>query len=106
MNFSQKIIYIQESLKQNDKEFASKYKIKLATLRNWKSGKVVPTENEIKLICKDYNLDVNDFLNDKSTLNDPKKGEHLCATVVRADSSNVIYEDFAREDNSRYEEKD
>ena len=106
MKFPQKIEFLQESLKLNDKQFASKYHIKLSLLKRWKTGEEKPNKDTVSSICKDFNLDVVDFLDEKSTLAEPLKGEHPCATVARADSSNVIYEDFAREDNSRYEEKD
>lgn len=105
MKFREKILFLQESLKLNDKKFAAKYHIKLNSLKAWKNGEK-PEIKDIEGICKDYNLDPKDFLCDESTLAEPKKGEHLCATIAREDKANIIYEDFAREDNSRYEEKD
>lgn len=105
MKFPKKIEFLQESLKLNDKQFAVKYKIRLSTLKSWKKG-LKPELKDVIEICKDYHLDPKDFVSDQSTLINPKGNEHLCATIPREDKSNTIYEDFAREDNSRYEEKD
>lgn len=106
MKFSEKISFLEDSLKLNDKEFSNRYKIKLAILKKWKNNELSPTEKEVINICNDFKLDAKDFLSNESTLKEPVGKEHPCAMLTSSDRSNVIYEDFAREDNSRYEEKD
>ena len=106
MTIADKISFLENSLKLNDKEFAKRYKINFSLLRKMKLGKEKPTPENVKYICKDFKLDPNDFLDDSSTLQEPGPSEHACIMVKEEDRNNVIYEDFAREDNSRYEEKD
>ena len=70
-------------------------------------GLLAPTEGDIKWVCNYFNLDATDFLDDSSTLSKKvEKGEHPCKTKPVEEKPNTVYEDFAREDNSRYEEKD
>ncbi len=70
-------------------------------------GRFKPQLRNVQEICKEFQLDPNDFLDDTSTISkEVKEGEHKCKFVQVDDSNHVIYEDFAREDNSRYEEKD
>ena len=60
-------------------------------------------------MCDELGLDINDFLSESSTLSKEllKDGEHLCAkTKGTLYKESMILEDFPREDNSRYEEKD
>ncbi len=107
MKFLEKVAFIQNSLHFSDGAFCARYKIKLGLLKKWRSGQLKPTSKDVKTICKDFNLDVTDFLDDSSTLSSViNKGEHPCLVKPIAEKSNTIYEDFVREDNSRYEEKD
>jgi len=102
-----KLIYLQKRLNLSDKEFASRYKIKQKVLKQWKEGILVPTKLELEPICLEFNLLIDDFMNDNSTLdNTVKDGEHPCCLNPKEDRSDVIYEDYYREENSRYEEKD
>ena len=107
MTFLEKIAFLEDSLHFNDGAFCARYKIKLGLLKKWKANQAKPTIKDIRYICMDFNLDATDFLDDSSTLSkDIKKGEHPCATKPVEEKANTIYEDFVREDNSRYEEKD
>lgn len=107
MNFQEKVTFIQNSLHLTDGAFCTRYKIKLSLLKKLRAGQVKPANKDVKTICKEFNLDVADFLDDSSTLSrNVKPGEHPCATKPVAEKPNTIYEDYAREDNSRYEEKD
>jgi len=107
MVFLEKIAFLENKLHFNDGAFCARYKIKLGLLKKWKSGQASPTAKDIRFICKDFNLDATDFLDDSSTLSkDIKENEHPCATKPKVEKPNEIYEDFVREDNSRYEEKD
>jgi len=107
MKFLEKIAFIQNSLHLTDGAFCARYKVKLGLLKKWRSGQLSPTPKDVKTICKEFNLDVTDFLDDSSTLSKVvKSGEHPCATKPVEEKPNTIYEDYVREDNSRYEEKD
>jgi len=107
MVFLEKIAFIQKSLHLNDYAFCTHYRIKISYLKKWKKGLLKPTVDDVKWVCNYFHLDAEDFLDDSSTLS--KKvidGEHPCKTKPLEEKANVIYEDYAREDNSRYEEKD
>ena len=107
MKFAEKIAFIQESLHLSDGNFCSRYKIKLSHFKKLRSEQVKPTTKDVKFICKEFNLDVTDFLNDSSTLaKEIKEGEHPCAFKPQTEKTNIVYEDITREDNSRFEEKD
>ena len=107
MKFLEKVAFIQKKLNLSDLAFCARYKIKLGLLKKWRSGQIEPTLKDVRTICKEFNLDAADFLNDSSTLAEQvKEGEHPCATKPIVEKGNVIYEDYVREDNSRYEEKD
>ena len=107
MTFLEKISFIQNNLHLNDYAFCTRYRIKISYLKKWRKGLLKPTENDIKWLCNSFNLDVNDFLDDSSTLSKKiKEGEHPCKTKPVQEKPNSIYEDYVREDNSRYEEKD
>lgn len=106
MKLVDKLNYLQNAFNLSDKEFAKKFK--LSQLREWKEGKMTPSKKDVVLICKELNLDIEDFINDSSSVDKDnlKEGEHPCRLNPKNDRNDVIYEDFAREDNSRYEEKD
>lgn len=107
MKLADKLLFLQRSLNLSESAFASRYKIKIGLLKKWMDGSFMPSLEDIKPICEEFNLNEEDFLNEKSTLlKEIKDGEHPCKTNPIKDRSNVIYEDYVREDNSRYEEKD
>ena len=107
MKFSEKIAFIENKLHFNDYSFCTRFRIKISVLKKWRRGQLVPTIQDIKWICNYFNLDATDFLDDTSTLaKEIKEGEHPCAEKPIVEKENTIYEDYAREDNSRYEEKD
>ena len=107
MKFLEKIAFIQEKLHLNDFAFCTRFRIRISVLKKWRKGELTPTEEDIKWVCNYFNVDATDFLNDSSTLSkEVKEGEHPCTSKPQVDRCDVIYEDFAREDNSRYEEKD
>ena len=107
MKFSEKIAFIEENLHFNDYAFCTRFRIKISNLKKWRKQIITPTASDIKWVCNYFNLDATDFLDDSSTLSKKlKEGEHPCAAKPVLERENVIYEDYAREDNSRYEEKD
>ena len=107
MKFLEKIAFIQNKLHLNDYAFCTRFRIRISVLKKWRKGLLTPTANDVIWVCVYFNLDAKDFMNDSSTLSkDVKEGEHPCATMPHIEKKNEIYEDYAREDNSRYEEKD
>ena len=107
MKFLEKVAFIQNNLHLNDYAFCTRFRIKISYLKKWRKGLLQPTAQDVKWVCNYFNLDANDFMDDSSTLSKVvKEGEHSCKTGPVEESSNVIYEDYVREDNSRYEEKD
>lgn len=52
-----------ENLSQQ--KFAEKYGVTYQAVSKWENGKNIPDITIIKEICKDYNLDLNDFLDTK-----------------------------------------
>ena len=107
MEFLEKIAFIQNNLHLNDYAFCTRFRIKISYLKKWRKGLLKPTEQDVKWVCNYFNLDATDFMNVSSTLAKVvKEGEHPCKTGPAQERDNVIYEDFVREDNSRYEEKD
>ena len=107
MKFIEKIAFIQNNLHLNDYAFCTRFRIKISYLKKWRKGLLSPQVEDIKWLCKYFNLDAKDFLDDSSTLSKTaNEGEHPCATGPIEETPNTVYEDIAREDNSRYEEKD
>ena len=107
MKFLEKIAFIENKLHLNDYAFCTRFRIKISYLKKWRKGLLTPTTEDVKWVCNYFNLDASDFLNDSSTLaKEVKEGEHPCAEKPYIEKGNEIYEDYAREDNSRYEEKD
>lgn len=107
MVFLEKVAFIQNSLHLNDYAFCTRFRIKISYLKKWRKGLLTPNEGDVKWVCNYFNLDAADFLDDSSTLSmKVEKNEHPCKTKPVEEKPNTIYEDFAREDNSRYEEKD
>ena len=107
MKFLEKVAFIEKSLHLNDYAFCTRYRIKISNLKKWRKGLLKPTVEDIRWVCNYFHLDANDFIDDSSTLSKTvNEGEHPCLTRPEVEKPNTIYEDFVREDNSRYEEKD
>ena len=107
MKFLEKIAFIENKLHLNDYAFCTRFRIRISVLKKWRKAHLAPTAKDVVWLCNYFNLNVNDFLDDSSTLaKEPKDGEHPCATKPHVEKKNEIYEDYAREDNPRYEEKD
>jgi len=107
MVFLEKVAFIQNSLHLNDYAFCTRFRIKISNLKKWRKGLLAPTTNDVQWVCNYFNLDATDFLDDSSTLSKKvEEGEHPCKIKPVVEKPNTIYEEYAREDNSRYEEKD
>ena len=107
MVFLEKVSFIQSSLHLNDYAFCTRLRIKISNLKKWRKGLLKPTSQDVKWLCNHFNLDETDFLDDSSTLSEKvEKGEHPCKIKPVVEKENTVYEEYVREDNSRYEEKD
>lgn len=105
----EKVLFIQKSYNLSDRAFCSRFRIKYGMLKKWKDGIIQPVSKYLFYLCCEVELDINDFMSNNSTLSkeNMKEGEHLCAAHKKEKITNSeILEDFPREDNSRYEEKD
>jgi len=107
MTVVQKIDYLINELRVSSKKFCKDYGIQPQLLWQWRKNLIIPTEKDILRLCTIYKLDPVDFLDPKSSISNGelKPGEHHCA-VISTTVDNGVYEDFPREDNGRYEEKD
>lgn len=109
MKVLDKIIFLQKSLNLNDRNFCKRYKISLNHYKLWKLFKTEPKKKEISYLVESFSLDLEDFMNSNSTLKDDhvEAHEHMCKSGPSTiEDKNLIYEDFAREENGRYEERD
>ena len=105
----EKVLFLQKSYNLNDRTFCSRFRIKYGMLKKWKEGKTEPESKYLFYLCCELELDINDFMSNDSTLSkdNMKPGEHLCGSHRKnKPSETAVLEDFPREDNSRYEEKD
>lgn len=108
MTILEKVSFLQKAYNLNDRAFCSKFRIKYGLLKKWKANLVKPESKYLFYLCCELELDINDFMLDSSTLNKEaiNDNEHLCKVHKKAQKENDGLEDFPREDNSRYEEKD
>ena len=76
--------FIKEIRKKNNltqKDLADKYNVTYQAVSKWENGKNMPDISILKEICKDYNKDINELLNDKKIL---KKNKHKIFFIVIA----------------------
>lgn len=107
MTLFEKIDFIQKRSGFNDKKFCKIYGLSLPLLWQIRKGLYKPEKVELAKLCSSFNLDLDDFMDDKSSVRIMalQPGEHICKLAnVQEDSD--IYEDFPYESNDRYEEKD
>lgn len=108
MKVLDKIIYLQNSMNLSDRQFCRRYKLSLNSFKLWKLFKKEPSRKAVSYLVESFGIDLDDFMNGNSTLKDTcEPHEHRCKSLANnIEDKNLIYEDFAREDNARYEEKD
>lgn len=107
MTLFEKVDFIQKRSGFGDKKFCKVYGLQLPVLWQIRKGLYQPDKSELAYLCGKFNLDLDDFMDHKSSLKTVglKPGEHTCKLAnVQEDSE--IYEDFPQESNDRYEEKD
>ena len=107
MTLQEKLNFIQCRNALNDRKFCHKYRIKPQVLWQIRHNLYEPQPNDFRLLCEDYNLDVMDFIDPTSTIRNSKvqPGEHVCK-LAKINENSDNYEDFPKESNDRYEEKD
>ena len=103
MTALEKVEFIIKTLKWSEKRFTRKFYLKSDSLENWRHGNSAPNESDVKNICKYFHLNTKDFLNNDRIIF-LKNADKFCNFSM--DEENTISEDFPKEDNSRYEEKD
>ncbi len=107
MTLLEKIDFIQKRTGFSDKKFCKSCGLSLPVLWQIRKNLYKPEKSELALLCKTFNLDLDDFMDDSSSVKilNLKPGEHTCKLAnIQEDSD--IYEDFPWESNDRYEEKD
>ena len=107
MTLSEKIDFIQKRSGLGDKKFCKVYGIQLPVLWQIRKQLYRPDKAELAYLCDKFNLDLDDFMDDSSSIRviALKEGEHICK-VSRSNEDFDMYEDFPLESNDRYEEKD
>lgn len=107
MTVVEKIDYLINELRISKRKFCKDYGISPQLLNQWRSNITKPQAQDVDHLCTIFKLDPFDFIDPMSTISNGeiKDGEHHCQ-VVSTTVDNGVYEDFPREDNGRYEEKD
>ena len=103
MTTIEKIDFIIKTTKWSKKRFTKKFYLKKDALDRWYAGEKIE-DKDVRNICKYFRLDVKDFLNDELNIF-LKSTEKFCEFSLN-DAEIKSPEDIAREDNSRYEERD
>lgn len=107
MTVLEKLEFLAKSYGLTEHKFLQKYHAHYGLMKRIRGG-YEPQASDLKKLCRILDFDVTDFLDNSSSVSDKlKEGEHFVkkATPIKV-TGDVIYEDFPREDNSRYEEKD
>ena len=107
MTLLEKLEFLAKSYGLTEHKFLQKYHAHYGLMKKLRDGYVAEAK-DVKKLCKILDFEVNDFLDDSSSVaSELKEGEHFVkkATPIVI-PANPIYEDYPREDNSRYEEKD
>lgn len=107
MTVLEKLEFLAKSYGLTEHKFLQKYHAHYGLMKRIRLGyKTEP--KDVKKLCKILDFDVEDFLNDSSSVsNELKEGEHFVKKATpQVVPENVISEDYPPEDNSRYEEKD
>lgn len=107
MTVLEKLEYLAKSYGLTEHKFLQKYHAHFGLMKKLRSG-YVAQPGDVKKLCKILNFDVVDFLDETSSVSrDLKEGEHFVKSAEPQKMPKYpIFEDYPREDNSRYEEKD
>ena len=107
MTVLEKLEYLVKSYGLTEHKFLQKYHAHYGLMKRIRGG-YVPEAKDVKKLCKILDFDVNDFLDDSSSVNHVlKEGEHFVKKATpQVIPQDAVLEDYPHEDNSRYEEKD
>ena len=107
MTLFEKIDCIQKRSGLGDKKFSKKFGLSLPVIWQIRKGLYRPDRSELARLCAAFNLDLDDFMDDSSSIRilNLQPGEHPCMVANKQEDCD-IYEDFPYESNDRYEEKD
>jgi len=107
MKVVEKLSYLQKCSGFAEKKFCKINGFPIQLYWQWMNGLSTPTVNDVRYLCEKNNLDVDDFMNESSTISTSliKDGEHVCK-LIHVNESLDNHEDFPHESNDRYEEKD
>lgn len=109
MTVLEKIDYLEKTLDLSERKFAKKYHVSKLLLKKWRKGQASPKGDELAYLCEQFGLSLSDFMDDNSSISysDKYANEHECVGKVgQSTPVSLIYEDYPREDNARYEEVD
>lgn len=108
MTVVEKVDYLIKCLGLTERQFAKKYRIRKNIISKWRQGLAYPKRDNVQYLCEQFEISVEDFLDDNSTLdiNSKYADEHHIVGKYRKEEPIGVNEDFPPEDNSRYEEKD
>lgn len=107
MTVLEKLEFLAKSFGLTEHKFLQKYHAHFGLMKKLRNG-YKPQPLDVKKLCKILDFDVEDFLDESSSIGYKlKDGEHF---VKKASPQKMpkhpVYEDYPHEDNSRYEEKD
>ena len=102
MKASVKLAYIQRKLNLDDEKFSKKFSISLEDMALIRENKEV-NEHQIETLCEKLKLDKNLFLDEDSIIYCKRS---TFSTKFFINPEDLMNEEFPREDNARYEEKD
>ena len=70
-----KDIRIKNNLTQS--EFADRYGVTYQAVSKWENGKNIPDISLLKQICKDFNINIDDLLEGKLSINKKKNHKYM-----------------------------
>lgn len=107
MTVLEKLEFLAKSYGLTEHKFLQKYHAHYGLMKKLRGGYVAQA-SDVKKLCRILDFDINDFLDDASSVSrDLKKGEHFVKKASpQKEYKDVVLEDYPHEDNSRYEEKD
>ena len=107
MTLLEKLEFLAKSYGLTEHKFLQKYHAHYGLMKKLRTGYKADAK-DVKKLCKILDFDINDFLDDSSTVsNEIKEGEHFVKKASPISiSKDMVLEDYPPEDNSRYEEKD
>ena len=107
MTVLEKLEFLAKSYGLTEHKFLQKYHAHYGLIKKLRGG-YEAQPSDVKKLCKILDFDIEDFLSNSSSVDHKlKDGEHFVKKATPQQiPTDVVLEDYPREDNSRYEEKD